>query len=178
MLTAMYSVRNIVGERIDTWDVNVEQDYHEESKGSHEESKGSHEESKGSMPGGDRMVPQRLSAGPDEDALRSAFARYDAVALGAAVGIVLGLGIFVATSLLLLLGGDPLGPRLSLLGNYFLGFQVSWGGSLLGLAEAGGFGFVFGYSLAKLINSIVGLHERRLMRMIERLEAHDLLSEL
>ncbi len=44
---------------------------------------------------------------------------------------------------LLLRGGYPIGPTLSLLGHYFPGYSVTWGGSLLGL----GWGFVAGYLL-------------------------------
>ena len=35
MFTAMLSVENILGEHHDTWAVNVEQEYHEETTGSH-----------------------------------------------------------------------------------------------------------------------------------------------
>ncbi len=163
MLTAILAARNVAGERHDVWDVNVEEDYHEEVR-----------ESKPQIE--DRFVPDQLSVGTEE-LIRSAFARYDPVALGGALGVVLGLGLFVATSVLLLRGGDPVGPNLSLLGNYLLGFQVSWGGAFLGLAEAGAGGFGFGFVLAKLINAVIGWHERALWRRIRMSRTLDPLEE-
>ncbi len=56
---------------------------------------------------------------------------------------------------------------LSLLGNYLLGFELSWEGALLGLVEAGIGGFVFGYALARAINAVVGLFEKALRAQIE-----------
>ncbi|MGE4608770.1 MAG: hypothetical protein AAEJ52_18715, partial [Myxococcota bacterium] len=70
-------------------------------------------------------------------------------------------------------GGDTVGANLSLVGNYLLGFHVSWGGALLVLAEAGVAGFGGGYLLARLLNVVVSWHERRLLAKIERLELAD-----
>jgi hypothetical protein len=154
MLTAMFAARNIAGESHNVWDVNVDQDYHEEVR----ELKPEVEKP---------PVMQPLAVDIDRELIRSAFARYDPLALGGAVGVVMGLGIFFATAVLLLRGGEPLGPTLSLLGNYLLGYQVSWPGAFLGLAEAGAAGFGFGYMLAKAINAVVGWHERALLRQIE-----------
>lgn len=102
-----------------------------------------------------------------ESMVTEAFARYDAVALGAAIGVISGLGLFLATSILLLKGGKVVGPMLSLLGNYLLGYQVTWGGAFLGFLEASVGGFVFGFVLAKLINLAVGLHEAAFRRRAE-----------
>ncbi len=163
MLTAILAARNVAGERHDVWDVNVEEDYHEEVR-----------ESKPQIE--DRFVPDQLSVGTEE-LIRSAFARYDPVALGGALGVVLGLGLFVATSVLLVREGGPVGPTLSLLGNYLLGFQVSWGGAFLGLAEAGAGGFGFGFVLTKLINAVIGWQERALWRRIRMARTLDALEE-
>lgn len=38
MLTAMLSVKNILGANYDVWNVNVDQEYHEESRGDQNES--------------------------------------------------------------------------------------------------------------------------------------------
>jgi hypothetical protein len=64
---------------------------------------------------------------------------------------------------LLLRGGDPVGPTLSLLGNYLLGYQVSWPGAVLGWLEASLAGFAFGYGLARLINLVVDLVARSII---------------
>jgi hypothetical protein len=66
----------------------------------------------------------------------------------------------LATAMLLIKGGDTVGPNLSLLGNYLLGYQVSWGGAFLGLFEAGLGGFAFGWVLASMINRVIDREER------------------
>ena len=151
MLTAIYAAQNLAGAQHDVWDVNVDEEYHEEIRET----------------GGDRLVPSEASSRIETDALAEIFARYDPVALGGAVGSIAALMLLLATIALLLRGGDAIGPTLSLLANYLLGYQVSWGGAALGLLEAGVGGFVFGFTLAKLINTVVGWHERALWRKIE-----------
>ena len=134
MLTAIYAARNITGERNDIWSVNTEMEYHEEIR-----------EAKAGA--GDRAIPMPVT--PEEEALadeliEAVFARLDAVALGAAAGAVMGLGVFLATAILLLKGGPVVGPTLSLLSQYLIGYSVSWRGALVGLIEGGIVGFVLG----------------------------------
>jgi protoporphyrinogen oxidase len=159
MLTGVYAARNVLGASYDVWDVNVEPDYHEEAR-----------------PGGDRLVPRPLADAPTEEWILEAFGRYDPVALGVALGAVLGLGLFFATAVLLLLGGQSVGPNLAVLRSYFPGFEVTWGGALLGLLEAGSGGFGLGWSLAGLINLVVAREERVLLDRIEAVRAMDLLE--
>ncbi|MCG8589532.1 MAG: NAD(P)/FAD-dependent oxidoreductase [Proteobacteria bacterium] len=157
MLTAIYAAQNVAGAQHDVWDVNVDEDYHEEVARS------------GAT--GDRAVPERLQVNPVEELLREAFARLDPVALGGAVGIVLGFGLALATAVLLLRGGEGVGTNLSLLAWYLPGFRVTWGGALLALFEAGALGFLFGYGLARTINGVVALHERLLLRRLALMQA-------
>lgn len=161
MMTAMLAAENILGASHDVWDVNVDQEYHEEVQ---EESQTdiTHKDR-----GGDRLVPQRLEVDYVMRAIEEAYARYDAKALGAALGVIIGVGLFLATAILLIQGGQNVGANLSLLGNYFVGFDVSWPGAFIGLIEGGIFGFVFGYVLAKAINATIGFHERSLIRRLE-----------
>ena len=49
-----------------------------------------------------------------------------------ALGTVFGIFIFWANSILLLKGGEVVGPRLGLLAQYFHGFEVSWTGAFIG----------------------------------------------
>jgi len=127
----------------------VETEYHEEGEGAKAES------------------PEDEGAELRE-LIDASFARYDPVALGAAVAVVLGVGLFLATAVLLLQNGDgPVGPNLSLLGAYFLGYTVSWTGAILGLVEASFFGFLFGWVLAQLINALVAREQRVLTKRIE-----------
>jgi hypothetical protein len=159
LLSGVYAARNVVGGSYDVWDVNVEPEYHEELRS-----------------GGDRFVPRPPADTPTEEWIAQAFGRYDPVALGVALGAVLGLGLFAATAILLLAGGEPVGPNLALLASYFLGFEVTWRGALLGLLEAGAGGFGFGYVLARLINAVVAREERVLLDRIETARAMDLLE--
>src|SRR5260221_3894692 len=109
MVTAIYAARNILGEHSDVWDVNVEAGYHEEVR--KEPLNG---EGKGAR-GGDPLVPERVDYDPRLTLVVEAFARYDAVALGAAFAVVLGLGLFLATAALCLKGGEVVRSHLGLL---------------------------------------------------------------
>ena len=151
MMTGVYAARNIMGGHYDVWGVNTEKEYHEEERD-------------GSARVGDRMVPSRVpgtigeTAGWveeeefEEEVIEEVFARLDPVALGVAVGVVSGLCIFLATAILLIKGGPLVGPTLSLLGQFLFGFQVTWGGALIGLIEGGLGGFTIGYVTARLRN--------------------------
>ena len=157
MATAVYAAQNIAGAAHDVWDVNVEEDYHEEKR-----------EKVPADAGSGRAVPLPLSR--ENELTRmviQAFARYDAVALGTAVGIVSGSLLFLATVALLLRGGRVVGPMLSLLGNYFIGYRVTWPGAVLGLLEASALGFLFGFVLAYAINLAVGFEEAAYRRRAE-----------
>lgn len=150
MVTAAHAARNIAGERLPVWDVNVDDSYHE---------------------GGDRAVPAPVAPQRLVDLLRDAFARYDPVALGTALGSVAGVGLFLASAVLLLRGGEVVGPNLALLANYLPGFGLSWPRAALGAIEAAGVGFALGYGLALLLNALVTLQLRGLRRRLERLQA-------
>jgi hypothetical protein len=117
-------------------------------------------------------VPERLELDPIM-VLSQAFARYDPIALGGAVGVVGGLGLFYATIVLLLRGGELVGPHLRLLGNYLMGYEVTWPGAFLGLFGAGGLGFLLGFAMAHAINVVVAIHERLLINRLEALGALD-----
>ena len=82
-----------------------------------------------------------------DDLLVVMFARLDPLALGASVGLVSGLVVAGATIVLLVKGGDPVGPTLSLLGNYCPGYTVTWAGSLVGFV----YGFASGFALGGLL---------------------------
>ena len=60
-----------------------------------------------------------------------------------------GLGLFLATNVLVLKGGPNPGPHLSLLKVYFPGYRVTFLGSLIGFVYA----FVVGYALGRLIGA-------------------------
>jgi protoporphyrinogen oxidase len=164
MVTGVYAARNIIGESYDIWDVNVEADYHEEHREPDSEARAT----------GDRLVPERIAQTTLQEALGQVFAKYDPVALGTAVGSVAGALIFMATAILLVMGGDVVGPTLSLLGNYFLGYEISWPGAFLGLLEAGVGGFAFGYALASMINRVISRELRQLLNRVEGMQSMNL----
>ena len=150
MVTGVYAARNIAaGADYDIWDVNVEDEYHEEQR------------KPASGATGDRLVPQPVALPPLAQRIREVYARFDEVALGVAFGSVAGVLLFAATAVLLIWGREPLGPNLSLLSNYFLGYAVSWPGAFVGLVEGALGGFGFGWLLARLTNTILGIEERR-----------------
>jgi hypothetical protein len=105
------------------------------------------------------MVRMKDVASPQsEEVLLQVFARLDAVALGLALGVVSGALIFGMTAILLLKGGDPVGPNLRLLGQFLPGYSVTWQGSLIGPAEGFVAGFVTGWAIAFLRNSILATY--------------------
>ena len=146
MVTGVYAARNIMGGNHDVWAVNTEKEYHEDGQST-------------PVNAGDRMVPARVQVTVEEPLMEDeeklieiVFARLDSVAMGAAVGTVSGLVIFLATAILVLKGGPVVGPKLALLGNFLYGFDVTWSGALVGLLEGGMLGLGIGYLGASLRN--------------------------
>jgi hypothetical protein len=82
--------------------------------------------------------------------IRRTIQRLNARAWGISVGLVLAVGLFVATNVLVLRGGPDVGAHLGLLGVYFPGYQVTFLGSLVGFVYA----FVLGYGLGRLIGAV------------------------
>jgi hypothetical protein len=85
-----------------------------------------------------------------EPELQNTLLRLNARAWGIALGLSLGLGLFIATNVLLLKGGDVVGPTLGLLGVYLPGYSVSFAGSLIGFVYM----FVIGYGFGRLIGEV------------------------
>jgi hypothetical protein len=82
--------------------------------------------------------------------LQGTLLRLNARAWGVAFGLVLGLGLFLATNILVLRGGEVVGPHLSLLGVFLPGYRVTFLGSLAGFVYL----FVIGYGLGRLIGEV------------------------
>ena len=172
MLTGVYAAGNILGERHDVWSVNTEKEYHEEER-------------VGQPNAGDRLVPTRVSIPVgeaieeyEEKVIEVAFAKIDPLALGVAVGVVSGLGIFMASAILLLKSGPVVGPMLSLLGNYFFGYDITWAGAFLGLLEAGLVGFAVGALAAGLRNWTLKVYAKIVRWRGEREDRHHLLDKM
>lgn len=82
--------------------------------------------------------------------LSAALATLNARAWGISVGLILGLGLFIATNVLVLRGGSTVGPHLALLGVYMPGYTVTFLGSLIGFVYA----FVIGYGMGRLVGTL------------------------
>ena len=68
--------------------------------------------------------------------------------LGLVLGLMLGLMLFIATNWLVLKGGQTVGPHLELLGQYLIGYRVSFWGSFIG--------FAYGFIIGTLSGSLIG----------------------
>lgn len=86
------------------------------------------------------------------------------VILGLILGLLFGFSIFIATIFLVLKGGDVVGPHMALLGQFFIGYKVTFGGSIIGFLYGLLSGFVIGYIVATLYNWMAGLREKRAAR--------------
>lgn len=86
-----------------------------------------------------------------------AVARLKAGILSLVFGLIAGIGLFSMTAILLLDGGPNAGLHLNLLGNYFIGYTVTWPGAFIGF----GWGFIAGAVVGWLVgityNRIVGI---------------------
>jgi hypothetical protein len=86
---------------------------------------------------------------------------------GIVLGLIAGIGMFVITNWLVLKGGPMtpegevlIGPHLALLGQFFIGYDVSFVGSLIGLVYGAVVGYVVGFLIAKSYNWIVNSREK------------------
>ena len=150
MLTGMLAVRNLVhGEQNNLWQVNAEQEYHEE------------------------VV---LNQSPDSeevthgvaDVLDGAFPKLDPMSLGLSLGMVLGFGLLISTLFLTMRGGDVSGQTLTLLSQFYPGYEVSATGGLVGLFYAFLTGFLLGWGYAFLRNAMTALYLVSLYRSAQQ----------
>lgn len=96
-----------------------------------------------------------------EDAILTRLMYLDSTLVGIVTGLCLGMGIFLATNFLIIKGGPVVGPHLALLGQYFLGYKVTFIGSLIGLAYGFVTGFIIGYCVSRLYNWFASLREKK-----------------
>lgn len=75
-------------------------------------------------------------------------------------GLVAGFLIFLLTAILLIKGGEVIGPHLSLLGQYLPGYTVSWGGSVIGFMWGVIIGGLFGGVFGSIYNKLVEIREK------------------
>jgi hypothetical protein len=94
-----------------------------------------------------------------KEEISRAVARIQAGVMAFVCGLIGGLGIFIATVWLLLEGGPKVGSHLQLLSNYFIGYSVTWGGSLIGFFYGALTGSVLGWMVGYIYNKIVGIRD-------------------
>lgn len=84
-------------------------------------------------------------------------ANLKATVSGIMAGLLAGVGLFVATNWLVIKGGENVGSHLSLLNEYYIGYSVTFVGSIIGFFYAFATGFVAAYIVARIYNWIVDL---------------------
>jgi len=91
----------------------------------------------------------------DDERIFGRVVRFNAKILGLVLGILLGLAIFIATNWLLIKGGHispsgeyVVGPHLQLLSQFFIGYRVSFLGSIIG--------FFYGFALGTFCGAAIG----------------------
>ena len=82
--------------------------------------------------------------------LRRAIRKLNAQAWGVSFGFLFGVGLFLATIILVAKGGEHVGQHLGLLAVYFPGYRVTILGAFVGFIYA----FVLGYALGRLIGLV------------------------
>jgi hypothetical protein len=96
----------------------------------------------------DRLTPQ------ERQVLHQAAVRASEQGWGIALGLLAGVGLFLATVILVVKGGPMPGAHLSLLGVYFPGYRVSWIGAFIGFVYAFVLGYAAGRTMATLYNKL------------------------
>jgi tetrahydromethanopterin S-methyltransferase subunit G len=104
------------------------------------------------------ITPDEQNSEVTERLIVQSLAKLDGKALGISIGLLFGLAIFLATNFLLFKGGDVVGPNLALLSQFFIGYQVSFSGSLIGMIYGLIAGFIIGWLIAFVRNFVVALY--------------------
>ncbi len=144
MLTGILAVRNMLfGEKNDLWQVNAEQEYHEEIQESKKKA---------------RVVEQIFAR---------AFPRLDPLAFGISMGVVVGFLLFMVTYLVASSTNIEIRRLIALLNQYFPGYDLTMAGSGLGFLYGFLVAFLGGCIFAWLRNSTVKVYVTILQRRVE-----------
>ena len=95
-----------------------------------------------------------------EKEISQAIARIKTNVLAIVCAIIGGVGLFVMTAWLLIQDGPHVGEHLKLLSNYFIGYSVTWWGSVVGLFYGALCGGTIGWAVGAIYNRIVNLRQR------------------
>jgi hypothetical protein len=94
-------------------------------------------------------IPDRLQPA-EQRALQRELLRMNEQGWGLALGALFGIGLFLATLVLVLRGGEHVGAHLNLLSVYFPGYSVTFLGCFVGFVYA----FFVGYAVGRTIGTI------------------------
>lgn len=97
----------------------------------------------------------------ERDEVSHAVARIQSGVLALVGAMIGGLGLFVMTVWLLIKDGENVGAHLQLLGNYFIGYSVTWTGSIIGLFYGALVGGIVGWIIGAIYNRIIQLKQLR-----------------
>ncbi len=139
MITGVMAAQNIYGAEHDLWDVNDDDEY---------------------LEAGTRDIV--------EGYIQRSFARMSKFAFGTSLGVVSGLIMFIATLTLYLKGGAVVGPNITLLKHYFIGYKVTVPGAFIGFCYTFTSGFVFGWLFAFFRNLILAWYIYSIRRKAEK----------
>jgi hypothetical protein len=172
MLTAMLAVDNILGARHDLWQVNAEQEYHEEPSSREAEARAQLDQLAATQP----QVPQPMTPVVKQNLVLT-FAKLDKLAFATALGTVAGLTVAIATLWLVIKGGEQAGQSVQLLGQFFQGYTVTVWGALVGFAYSFASAFLWGWLFAYLRNFALGFVIYRARREAELLSFRQFLDK-
>lgn len=97
---------------------------------------------------------------PGLDEVSRAVVRIQSGVLTVVCAVIGGLGLFGMTAWLLIKDGPNVGQHLGLLAHYFIGYSVTWTGSVVGLFYGALVGGIFGWSIGRIYNAVVSIRHR------------------
>lgn len=96
----------------------------------------------------------------ETEELSSVVVRIHAGVLAVVCALIGGLGLFGMTVWLVVKGGARVGMHLQLLSNYFVGYSVTWKGSLIGFFYGALLGGLIGWTIGRIYNAVAGFRQR------------------
>ena len=103
----------------------------------------------------------------EEEKLLQAVVILNAKVLGLILGLVIGLVIFIATNWLVLKGPQPgpsgqyvIGPHMQLLSQFFIGYRVTFFGSIIG--------FIYGFAVGTIGGALIGWIYNRIVLLRQK----------
>ena len=93
----------------------------------------------------------------EDEVIEKAVVRLNAKLTGFVLGFLFGFGLFLATLILVIKGGQVVGPHLGLLSQYFPGYRVTFLGSFVGFFYGFLTGFWIGWVIGAVYNKVAEL---------------------